>query len=253
MIWFACKNCGKKHSRPEASSGTMIFCDCGQGLLVPWESTAEPPPLADVPEPARAAPAAPPVPLPTRYEPIPIGEERVPPRPRPAEPPPADVVRPIRGRRPGPRRRDPRFCFNHEDKPVHKTCADCNEPFCADCLVEFNGAALCGPCKNFRARLLQRPPRLSGKAIASVLVGMLTWPLGFCLVPVGLNMDAPALVLLALVPDLVALALGLLALRDTERDARVSGRSLAVTGVLTGAVASALTLFLALFPPPLPG
>jgi hypothetical protein len=250
MIWFACKNCGKKHSRPETSVGTMVFCECGQGTNVPWESTVEPPPVADVPEPARPVPAA--APLPGRYDPIPISEEHVPPRPRPPEEPrpPERLVRP---RRPGPRRRDPRFCFNHEDTPVQKTCADCGEPFCAECLLEFRGATLCAPCKNFRVRNLQQPPRLSGKALASVLIGMLTWPLGICLIVVGLNANAPALVLFALVPNLCALGLGLLALRDTEADPRVSGRSLAVTGLLTGAVASALTFFLAFFPPPLPG
>jgi hypothetical protein len=93
---------------------------------------------------------------------------------------------------------------------------------------------------------------LSGKAIASVLVGMLAWPLGFFLVPVAVRADAPALVLLALMPQLTGLGLGLAALRDAETNARVSGRSLAVTGVLTGAVAGMLALFLAIFPPALP-
>jgi hypothetical protein len=258
MIWFACKNCGKKHSRPEGSIGTMVFCDCGQGLTVPWESTVEPPPVVEAapapPRPAAVpapAPAAVPLPLP-RLTPVPVGEERVPPKPRPPEPPrPPD--RPLgRPRRPGPRRRDPRFCLNHEDTAAVKKCAACGDAFCAECLLEFNGETLCGPCKNFRVRALQQPPRLSGKAVASVLIGMLAWPLGFCLVPVALSADAPALVLLALLPHLTALGLGLGALRDAETDPRVSGRGLAVTGVLTGAVASVLTLFLAIFPPALP-
>src|SRR5271156_3655754 len=49
MIHFTCKKCGKTHSRPDSTGGTMIFCDCGHGNTVPWESTvAEPanPPMA---------------------------------------------------------------------------------------------------------------------------------------------------------------------------------------------------------------
>src|SRR5262245_61714735 len=49
MIWFACKKCGKTHNRPDSSAGTMVFCDCGNGITVPWESTtAEPPSAAPV-------------------------------------------------------------------------------------------------------------------------------------------------------------------------------------------------------------
>ena len=43
MIWFACKQCGKTHGRPDSAIGATIFCDCGCGLLVPWESTAAEP------------------------------------------------------------------------------------------------------------------------------------------------------------------------------------------------------------------
>ncbi len=241
MIWFQCKNCGKRHSRPEASIGTMVFCDCGTGTTVPWESTVEPPPVSEAPPPAPAA-----APLPVRLEPVPVGEERVPPRERP----PDRADRPSRPRRLGPRRRDPRFCLNHEEVPSTKTCADCGDAFCANCLLEFRSVTLCGPCKNFRARMMQKPPKLSGKALASVLIGMLCWPLAFCLLPLGANSDAPALTLLALVPQLAALVLGAWALRDTEVNARVSGRSLAITGVLAGGVACILALFLAIFPPP---
>src|SRR5262249_16114600 len=43
MIWFSCKQCGKVHGRAENSAGTLVFCDCGQGNTVPWESTAAEP------------------------------------------------------------------------------------------------------------------------------------------------------------------------------------------------------------------
>ena len=61
MIWFSCPKCGKTHGRPENSAGTMVFCECGQGNRVPWESTvAEPPPqvpaLSSLPMPAPGLP-----------------------------------------------------------------------------------------------------------------------------------------------------------------------------------------------------
>jgi hypothetical protein len=245
MIWFECKKCGRRHSRAESSVGTMVFCDCGQGITVPWESTVEPPPPGEAPAPL----PIPAVPLPGRYDPVPVGEERIPPRERPA-PPPDRSDRPIRPRRRGPRRRDPRFCLDHEDTAAVKTCADCGDAFCADCVLEFRGATLCGPCKNFRVQTLQRPPRISGKALSSLLVAILCWPFAFVVPVIGINAEAPLLVLLALAPQVTALVLGLLALRDTEVNPRVSGRSLAITGVLGGSTACVLALFLTLFPPP---
>jgi hypothetical protein len=238
MIWFACKQCGKRHSRPESSIGTLIFCDCGQSNTVPWESTVEPPPVAEAPEPARPA-----IPLPTapRLDPIPVGEERVPPRRREPE-----LERPRPGRRPGPRRRDPRFCLNHEDAAMAKTCADCGDAFCAECLVDMRGVALCGPCKNFRARLLQRPPQMSGKALSSVLVAILCLPLPLCL-GIGFGWE-PLLPLLALLPNLTALALGVWALHDTQVNPRISGQAMAVTGMLTGALACVLSVLLTIYP-----
>src|SRR5437588_8008736 len=59
MIWFTCKKCGKTHGRAENSAGSMIFCDCGHGSLVPWESTAPEPaaaPVAGVPKVPDLAP-----------------------------------------------------------------------------------------------------------------------------------------------------------------------------------------------------
>src|SRR5262245_18483999 len=123
VIWFSCK-CGKTHGRPETAIGATIFCECGQGVLVPWESTAsEPAPVPDMLEPLKLetaeAAALPAVPL--RAEPVP---------------------KPPRGRRRprlGPR--DPQFCFNHEETARQATCGDCGESFCSGCLVSFAGAA----------------------------------------------------------------------------------------------------------------
>jgi hypothetical protein len=240
MIWFACKQCGRRHGRPETSVGSVIFCDCGQSVLVPWESTVPEPPAAELPQPAPPlpppipAPAAPPPPPGPRYQPVPVGEERVPPLPpRPRFPRQAQL-----------RRRDPSYCFNHEESASTHTCADCEESFCADCIVELRGQQLCGPCKNFRARLLQRPPRTSVLALLALILGLTTGPLAFCLMPFALRNHAPGLNILALLPQFVALVLGALSVRDTENSERVGGRSLAITGLLTAAVGVVLTVSL---------
>ncbi len=39
MIWFACKNCGKRHKQPDDAAGSLIFCECGRANRVPWDST----------------------------------------------------------------------------------------------------------------------------------------------------------------------------------------------------------------------
>ena len=62
MIWFACKQCGKRHGRAEHLSGTLVFCECGHGNRVPWSST-----VAE-PEPEEAAPLPPPRPRPAASE-----------------------------------------------------------------------------------------------------------------------------------------------------------------------------------------
>src|SRR5271169_2112243 len=65
MIWFTCKKCGKTHGRADNSAGTMIFCDCGAGNTVPWESTTAEP---AAPLPVASAPRAPDL-APMQFEP----------------------------------------------------------------------------------------------------------------------------------------------------------------------------------------
>lgn len=228
MIWFACSQCGKTHGRPDTSVGTMIFCDCGQGNTVPWESTASEPaavPVIDVPISPPIGPvtfdtppATAPLPTPPRLS---SSDEEEAPRRRRGE------------------RRDPDFCFNHQRTPRAGACADCGESFCSDCLVELQGAALCGPCKNFRARRLELPPISSTQASISLLLALIAGPLALCLIPY-----ATVLSLLALVPLALAIGLGVWALRASEKDARIGGQSLAITGIATAAVMSFLTVLL---------
>ena len=99
MIWFACKQCGKRLKQPDGAGGSFVFCTCGQGNRVPWEST-----LAPEPETPTASPSSE---EPPEVEPVPYGKER-------------EIVEP-----------DPAYCWNHQDIPSEKTCDDCGERFCA--------------------------------------------------------------------------------------------------------------------------
>lgn len=227
MIWFTCKQCGKIHGRPESSVGTMVFCDCGTGNLVPWESTI---PAPETP-PEGSIPASP------RLEPVSF------PKTEAAE---AIPVRSRRGRK-QPRKYDPNLCLNHEGVPSTNVCVDCGEGFCAQCLLTFSGEPRCGPCKNFLIRRLMRPAQLSTRAVISVVLAILTGPLALCLIPVSQQRFGWHF-LIALVPHAVALFLGMQALRDTA-DPKVSGRGLALTGILTASVASLLTIILTAYAP----
>src|SRR5207245_11803069 len=162
MIRFACKQCGATFERPGEAAGTLVFCTCGAGNRVPWEST--------LPEMEPDAATAPQAPVPS--SPIPLREEQ--------------ELPPVR-RRDGSLHehrtleRDPAFCLNHPDLPSQMTCQDCGEPFCSNCIVTIQGQSVCGPCKNFRIRTMQRPGQFSVSALFSLLLGIFTGPFGlFC-------------------------------------------------------------------------
>ena len=250
MIWFACNQCGKALSRPETSAGAFIFCSCGQGQTVPWESTIEPPPGA---EPADAPPQPPPLrPIQTAEEPIPVARRPppVPARPREGE---GDQRRDESDDRPrvsvGPVVRQRDKCLNHQDRPLQEKCADCSEGFCADCLLHFQGRTLCGPCKNYRLRATDRPPAMSNKAVFAVVLAMVAGPGVACMWPFGASGFVLLICVLALFAQLGAVVLGGLALRETDANPRLGGRALAITGMLTGGLASLLTIGFVIFGP----
>jgi hypothetical protein len=199
MIRFACKQCGKRHQQPPEASGSLIFCECGQANRVPWEST-----LPDEPERERR-------------------EEREPAR---------------RSRRRSRRRTDPTRCLNHEDADSVKSCADCGEAFCERCLVEFRGIQLCGPCKNYRVRRLQRLPQITGLNITALVVGLCSAPIIFCTLKIPISNHEPKNVipfgLLGVVIGGTAALLGLWGLRDAERKAVRGGQGLAMIGTALG-------------------
>jgi hypothetical protein len=169
MIWFACKQCGKRHGRAESLVGTLVFCECGHGNRVPWASTVAEPEI-----PAEPAP---------------------PPRPRPPRPSPPDERRetdfpPPRRRPREPRRPNPKYCLNHDETASEHTCDACRCRFCAACVVTLQGQTLCGPCKNFRIRGLSRPARPSALGIVALVVALVSGPVTFFLTLVAMFLQA---------------------------------------------------------------
>ena len=232
MIWFTCKQCGKTHGRAESSIGSMVFCECGQGNLVPWESTvAEPPaspPASDAAASGAAASGAP------VLEPISFDRDK---RGR------AGATRSRRRARYAP---DPNFCLNHETVASQQTCPDCGESFCHDCMVAFQGISLCGPCKNYRVRSLQQPAQMSTLALVSLLLALVTGPLAICLITQFGGLFMSVLVLTA---HGVPLMISVLALRQLGKNPKLTGRSLALTGLMMAGLTLSFSLVLTIVGP----
>jgi hypothetical protein len=229
MIWFSCNQCGKTHVRPETAAGATIFCECGTGIIVPWESTvteaAEPAPLPDSPPTLKLEPVT-------------------------FDPAPGASGPPRASRRAHARRRDPKFCFNHQDVARRAACADCGETFCGDCLVTIATAALCGPCKNFRVKNLQRTAPPSKLSLVSVLIVLLTTPVILSLLP-GSRPGFPWWSLVAFLPQGLAGTLAILALREAEKDPHAPGRSLALSGLFGAGLTTILIIILTMYSPQL--
>lgn len=232
MIWFACKQCRKRHGRAENQAGTMVFCECGYGNRVPWSSTVPEPP------PEETAPIPP--------APRPPSDER---RPEPGFPAPP--------RRPRERRRiNPNYCLNHDEATKQATCAACRGSFCSACVVSLQGQTLCGPCKNFRFGGLSRPARLPSLAIVAfvlALAGMVVWLiLGLVAMTFAVAMDSGIVVAMvcctiALFFAVGELALSWMALREIDRRPTLGGRGLAMTGATAGLTGMVWALAVALF------
>jgi hypothetical protein len=245
MIHFACKQCGKTHSRPDSAAGTMIFCDCGNGNTVPWESTAAEP---SGPPVVVSAPTVPEL-APIQFDPVTIAtppssapkydDSRYPTSPAP----PIEDERPTRRGR--GEKRDPDYCFNHQRRPKVDTCAECEEAFCADCLVRFQGEMLCGPCKNFRARRQELPPVATSVANASLIISLLAGPLLMCLLLTSPGNSAMRILSwLSLLPQILAMGLGVWALHDAEKERKGGGQWVALTGVGTASLTCVVVVLL---------
>jgi hypothetical protein len=230
MIWFSCKQCGKTHGRPESAVGATIFCECGSGLLVPWESTSAEPP---------AEPLEPVLPAPLPPEPISLEQA-----------PGPEMRSPRARKRPRLGRRDPRYCFNHEELPRHTICGDCGESFCESCVVVFEGATLCGPCKNYRVKNLQRILPAPGLSVLSALIAFLAAPLSVGLL-LARHAGSPWWGLAALLPQGLAAALAVLALREAAREPKMGGMPLTLTAFFCACVTAVLICLLTMYAPPL--
>jgi hypothetical protein len=251
MIWFTCKKCGKTHGRNDTSAGTLVFCDCGHGNTVPWESTVAAP---IAPMPAAHAPRMPDL-APIQFEPgTSTGGPPAtypPPLPKPGgypdQPPPLDdEERPTRRGR--TEKRDPDYCFNHQRRPRAEACADCQEGFCRDCLVQLQGASLCGPCKNFRARREELPPAASAMASASLVISLITGPLMMCMLLYSPASGAfHVLNYLSMLPQVLAIGLGVWALREAEAERKGGGQWIAYTGIAMASLTCVMILLMGQF------
>jgi hypothetical protein len=235
MIWFGCKQCGKRHGRGEHLAGTLVFCECGQGNRVPWSNTvAEPEPEEALPTPPRA-PAPDPLLDDNRSE--------------------REFLRPRRSRE--RRRPNPGYCLNHEEAPKDAICAACHCSFCSVCVVTLQGQTLCGPCKNFRLSGLSRPAHVSPLAVVAFVLALICtvvslflyfMAIGFAVkMESGLVGAFPCCVI-ALFFAVGELIVSGIALRQIDRQPALDGRGLAMTGAtsgLTGVVwATALAVFI---------
>ncbi|MBI3822641.1 MAG: hypothetical protein HY289_08175 [Planctomycetes bacterium] len=248
MIWFSCKKCSKTHNRPESSAGTMVFCECGQGLTVPWESSAAPPAAPPI---VASAPRGPDL-GPIQFDPVTIaGGSAATPTSRSggsAASSSAYDEDDRSYRRGRGEKRDPDFCFNHQRRPKTQACAECGQGFCADCLVKYQNGMYCGPCKNFLSRRTELPPTASSIASASLIISLIAGPLTMCLLLWKPESD-PFRILswLSLLPQVVALALGAWALRDAEKEKKGGGQWVALSGVAAASLTCVLMLLLNLF------
>lgn len=248
MIWFTCKKCGKTHGRADSSAGMLVFCDCGNGNTVPWESTApEPssPPVVVLPKVPDLSPI--------QFDPVNTPAVPSSGAPKPVTTYPTNNPLPVEdderpNRRGRTEKRDPDFCFNHQRRPKVNACSECEESFCASCLVKFQGDLLCAPCKNFLARRQELPAATSTMATASLAISLIAGPLMMCLLIMSPgNNSMRVLSLLSLLPQVIALGLGIWVLREAESEKKGGGQWVALTGVTTASLTCLMMLLLQLY------
>ena len=203
-----------------------MFCDCGVGLRVPWESSAIAPTPPELPEEE-----------PIRFEPTQGDAPR-------AKTPDIGKVK-LRRRPHAPIDAD--YCFNHTSSRKESPCDGCGLSFCKRCLAKFEGKSLCAACKNYRTRLLQRKPQTPRFATASFVTALFAGPALFLMAPYMMGTQSRWLTLLLLLPQAFALAAGIHALLAIRRDPSRGGGHLAVAGVGLASLACVLMLLATVF------
>jgi hypothetical protein len=122
-------------------------------------------------------------------------------------------------------------------------------------VVTLQGQTLCGPCKNFRIRGLNRPARLSPLAIVSLILALVCTLVAVILtfLAIGLTVASENGVYGSVIACFVAMILaaaelivGWMALRQIERQANLGGRALAMTGMTAGATGVLWSLSIAI-------
>jgi len=122
-------------------------------------------------------------------------------------------------------------------------------------VVALQGQTLCGPCKNFRVRGLNRPGHFSPLAIIALVLSLVGGPAAALLALFAIGAQAAgtgAGVAVALMFCLIAMLLpvasvivGWFGLRQIESKPNMIGRSLAMTGATTGLAAALLGVAIA--------
>jgi hypothetical protein len=264
MIWFSCKQCGKRQSRPDSQAGSMVFCDCGNGNRVPWSSTVAPEVMEAEPVPV---PASVPIPPSRPVPPSPRrdrdrdrewdrdwdrGRDRDRDRDRDREddrrerrpPPPASAPLPTQKPNRIPRRVRANLCFNHDEDASTGTCIACRLPFCSNCLVLIRGETMCGPCKNFQIAGFGRATRPLPLAILALVVSLTSVPVMFVLswlsyglyVGEGMLGVCIAVCVLGLTLPCTGLLLAQASLRRLETQPQHGGRGMAAGALFTSLV-----------------
>jgi hypothetical protein len=143
--------------------------------------------------------------------------------------------------------RDSACCLNHEEVRSEQTCSSCGEAFCSACVVTLQGQVLCGPCKNFRVRGVDRPSRVSVLALVGLILGLAGLPVGIVIPFLGAfyfvtgrasSAVVGATLGVGLLLPLVGLVLSWRALRALAAKPHLAGRVLALAGLVAASVSA---------------
>jgi Flp pilus assembly pilin Flp len=119
-------------------------------------------------------------------------------------------------------------CYVHPDISAVGTCSACGKGVCAECATMVGGKLYCKDC--LTADGLPRSGETNKLALASMILGIVSLPLDFCFyagIPVGI----------------AAVVVGAIGLKRIKESAGTQGgKGMAIAGIVTGAVASAVML-----------
>jgi hypothetical protein len=83
------------------------------------------------------------------------------------------------------------LCLNHPRREAAARCTSCGQPFCRECVTEFEGRMVCGPCHREKAKAKEKPRRdwfllttATQAALGLAALWFTTWLLGRVLVSI---------------------------------------------------------------------